>query len=326
MKNHNSTEAKLLRIAFIVNSFPVISETFIINQIAELVEQGVEVEIFTFFQNTAANVSNKYHTYGMAKFTTVLSVPLGKLSRVLKALSIALSLLFCYPSILFRIIKKLKLEKLGLSLRHIHQIQPLLGKNFDVIHCHFGTVAESFLPLREILAWKTPLVTSLYGYDVSRVFDEQPQSYYDRLKHEGALFFVMSEDMRRRVVSYGFPEEKVKVHPVSIDVATYPYKEREILGAAIELVAVGRFTEKKGFDDLIKALAIVKAQTEIPFNCTLVGGGELEKELRNLVASLNLKQMVDFTGYLPIEKVVELLLEKHLLISPSKTASNGDME
>jgi len=39
-------EEKKLKIAFVVGVFPVISETFIINQIADLLDRGVEVEIF----------------------------------------------------------------------------------------------------------------------------------------------------------------------------------------------------------------------------------------------------------------------------------------
>jgi colanic acid/amylovoran biosynthesis glycosyltransferase len=174
---------------------------------------------------------------------------------------------------------------------------------------------------------KAPLVTSFYGVDVSRAFREMPPTYYDRLKSACASFFVMSEDMKRRVVAHGFPEAHVHVHPVSVEPDAYPFHIRTLgEGEELRLAAVGRFVEKKGFDDLLRALAIVKERGTRPVHCTLVGAGPLDEKLRHLAAELDLDDILTFAGLMPMEEVVEVMDRVHVLVQPSKTAADGDME
>src|SRR5205814_7640499 len=141
-------------------------------------------------------------------------------------------------------------------------IEPFIGKKFDLVHCHFGPVANKYLLVKDILNLDVPLVTTLYGFDVSAYFKQCPPNIYDRLKRECELFFVMSDNMKQRVLARGFPENKVKVHPVSINVDSYPFSERKCRSdGVVEIASVGRFVEKKGFDDLLRALSIVRRRT-----------------------------------------------------------------
>ena len=97
-------------------------------------------------------------------------------------------------------------------------------------------------------------------------------------------------------------------------------------GEALQLAFVGRFVEKKGLDDLLRAMAIVKDKSPRPVHCSIVGGGELEPTYRDLAASLDVEDVVDFRGFASIENVLELLANVHVLVQPSKTAADGDME
>jgi glycosyltransferase involved in cell wall biosynthesis len=137
----------------------------------------------------------------------------------------------------------------------------------------------------------------------------------------------MSEDMRRRVIDRGFPADRVRVNPVGVDVESYRFHQRT-LGDDEELrvVAVGRFVEKKGFDDLLRALALAKERASRPISCVVIGGGPLESELRRLAHSLHLDHTVRFAGLLPVDQVIDLLGDAHVLLTPSKTAADGDME
>ena len=191
----------------------------------------------------------------------------------------------------------------------------------------FGTVARDFVRVREVVGISGSLVTTFYGIDVSKVFEEYPADYYDRLRDACELYFVMSEDMKRRVVAKGFPSEQVRVHPVSIDVASYPYRVRELLeDEPLRLAFVGRFVEKKGADDLLRALGAASSASTRPLRCSIVGGGELDAELRELHASLGLGETASFEGYLAVEEMIRLFENQHVLVQPSKTAANGDME
>jgi colanic acid/amylovoran biosynthesis glycosyltransferase len=315
-----------LSVMFVVGKFPAISETFIIDQAAELLDRGVDVRIFYFEKGDERFVSARYGAYRLSERAQCLSMPAPFTARLLAALPRALRLLFFHPPALVRALNFVRYGRAALSLRYLYWAAAFAGKKFDVAHCHFGTVAVSFLDIKDFLRVKTPLVTTFYGYDASAMFKEQP-GFYDRLKREGSLFFVMSDDMKRRVTAQGFPEEKVKVLPVSIDVGSYPFSERKCdPGEPVEIVSVGRFVEKKGFDDILRALAVVRRRTQRAFRCSFIGGGELEGPLRRLSASLGLDDVVDFKGYMTMEDIVPFLLKRHLMVQPSKTAANGDME
>ena len=107
----------------------------------------------------------------------------------------------------------------------------------------------------------------------------------------------------------------------------YPYKERMIQdGELINIISVGRFVEKKGFDDLLSALAIVKEKSKRTFKCYIIGDGELKDKLFNLTEKLKLKDVVEYKGYMKIEDIINHFSNTHLFVQPSKTAINGDME
>ena len=181
-----------------------------------------------------------------------------------------------------------------------------------------------FFPCAKPCGCARSFVTTFYGYDVSSVIREHGPGYYDGLRRACSLYFVMSEDMRRRVVEQGFPVDQVRVHPVSIDVEDYPFRIRELgVEEPLHLVSVGRFVEKKGFDDLLRAMAAVRDRAPGRASCSIVGGGPLDAELRELARALGLADVVDFRGYLAIEDVIRLFDDAHVLVQPSKTASDG---
>jgi colanic acid/amylovoran biosynthesis glycosyltransferase len=110
-------------------------------------------------------------------------------------------------------------------------------------------------------------------------------------------------------------------------VGSVPFKERSLKeGETIHMATVGRFVEKKGFDDLLRSLAILKQKISRKFLCHIIGGGELDGELRALAKKLDVEDVVEWKGYMKLEDIEQYLLTMHFYVQPSKTASNGDME
>lgn len=312
-----------LRIAFVVGVFPAISETFIINQVADLEDRGTAVEIFSMRHGSDQNVSARYHEHRMGERCRYLEVPKQRWRRLAGGLWRAAWLAVRRPAALWRILKTSRYGVVSL----LYWSAPFIGRRFDLVHCHFGPVAMKFLSVRQVLNERWPIVTSFYGYDVSQVPKQKGAQVYEPLRRAGALFIVMSEDMKRRVVALGFEPAKVRVLPISIDVSSYPFAERRLEpGQPALITTVGRFVEKKGFDDLLRALAKVRQQTTVPWRCAIIGGGELNDELRHLTTELKLDDVVEYKGYMPIESVISFFLQCHLYVQPSKTARSGDME
>jgi len=303
-----------MRVAFVVGIFPAPSETFIINQVADLLDRGVDVQIFAFRRGGSEFVSQRYHDCKMAARTHYLEMPKNRIKRVIRAVPKIIHLLK-YTHVLRKL--------LYMNLRFLFWSEPFVGKQFDIVHCHFGTIATDYLTIKDIVGIPAKIVTTFYGYDVSMIYKKQPATVYDRLIHESSYFLAMSNNMKDRMISHGFPANRVHVLPVSIDVDSYPFAKR-VPSRPFQILSVGRFVEKKGFDDLFRALAIVKEKKDV--KCTIVGGGPLEQDLKKLVCDLNLRDSIDFKGYMKIEEIIQMMPNIQLFVQPSKTAKNGDME
>jgi len=314
-----------MRVAFIIDAFPVISQTFVIDQVAGLMDKGVDVQVFSFKKGGLDDIAENFKKYEMSGITHYMNMPKNKFSRIIKIVPKVLKLLKSNPSVLFKALNVKKFGKNALSLKTVYLADFFKDKEFDLAHCHFGPVANDFLIAKEILTLKQKLITTFYGYDASRIFKTEGEHYYDKLNKECSMFFAMSADMKERLVSKGFDPGKIKVHPPGIDLSRYQFKER-LIEDKINILSIGRLVEKKGFDDLLRALNVVKQKTTKPVACTIVGDGPLKSKLRDMASSLDLDKVVKFRGQMRMEEINDLLPSMHLYVQPSKTDSIGNME
>ncbi len=316
-----------MKIAFIIHRFPQTSEVFIINQVADLLDRGIDVQIFAFESGGSTTVSDRYREYRMAERAHIIGAPRSKVVRILGGVIRAAYLLIRDPALLIRALDIKSYSARARSLQMLYAAFVFQGKQFDVVHCHFGKMANQYIPIRRMMRHTMPMITSFYGYDVSHLPKIKGPSYYDDLKRVCHRYIVMSNNMKERVIALGFLENELMVLPVSIKVDEFPFVERTITeNERVEIISVGRFVEKKGFDDLLRALAIVKQKANRPFHCTIVGGGELETKLKSMATALGLDDTVSFPGFIRLQEVFKLFLKSHLYVQPSKTAVNGDME
>ncbi len=315
------------KVAFVVGIFPVLSETWLISQVTNLIDRGIDVELYVFKDGSRANISDKFFTYHLAERMHLAEMPTNPFVRVLRAIPKIVHVLCTRPSLLLKIFDVKKYGADAYSLKNLFWVEPFLSMDAQVAHCHFGTVALRYLRVREILGLPQPFLTTFYGLDVSGVFQQKGRNVYKTLIRECREFIVMSTNMKERILPYGFPSEKIETLPISIDVASYPFARRSIApGEVVRIATVGRFVEKKGYDDLLRALAILKKKSPRPFLCSIVGGGELEDELHQLAKKLNVEDVVAWKGFMKVEDVVQFLATQHLYVQPSKTARDGDME
>lgn len=315
------------KIAFVLGIFPAVSETFIINQVADLIDRGFDVTIYTFRQGSIENVSDRYHAYKMAERTVSLEMPSNFLHRVFPILPKKIHLLQRKPEAFFRIANVFRYGPLSYSGKLTFWCEPFLDLDADIVHCHFGPIANHYLTIKEIMDLPQPIVVTFYGADVSQSVRQKGAHYYDRLQNEAVQFFTMSENMKARILPLGFDSTKVEPLPVSVDVESFPFARRSINeGEKMRIVSVGRFVEKKGFDDLLRAVAILKKKASRPFSLHIIGGGTLEAKLKALAKELGVTDVVHFEGVMKVQDVVKFLTTAHLYIQASKTASDGDME
>lgn len=117
---------------------------------------------------------------------------------------------------------------------------------------------------------------------------------------------------------------------VDID-AYYPSSNKEILKEKLSLqnklslVCVCRLIERKGVDDLLRALDRLKLMGSDNIILNICGSGPELNALRSLAEELSLSECVMFHGFTEEHIMLELLQASDIFVMPNKTI-NGDLE
>ncbi len=248
-----------MRIAFIVASFPVLSETFILNQIVGLIERGNTVDIYALEDSAEVDTSKvhqdvkKYnlleHTYYVPK------IPVNHLLRLIKGIWLSREF-FKNPLIWWRSLNISKYGSQAASLRLLYRAKSLVGKEpYDIIHCQFGTLALMTMALREIGAIEGKLVTSFRGYDISEFVQTSGKDVYNELFATGDFFLTNCNYFKNRLINLGCDRSKLVVLGSGIDCSRFVYTPRTITAEGrIQIVTTGRLVEKKGIEYCIQAV------------------------------------------------------------------------
>ncbi len=92
----------------------------------------------------------------------------------------------------------------------------------------------------------------------------------------------------------------------------------------IRLVSVGRLVPKKGYDVLLRALALLPA--DLHWRFAHIGGGPELDRLSLLAQELGLTDRIDWRGALPQQDVLELYRDSDLFALPSRITPDGDRD
>lgn len=109
-----------------------------------------------------------------------------------------------------------------------------------------------------------------------------------------------------------------KTQVVSLGLKTLPYEVKQANedGKHIELLMVGRLTYYKGHRVMLNALSKLVAQN-INVKLTIIGGGELRRDIESQISQLNLNEHVKLLGKVSDERLIQALSKAHLLCLPS---------
>lgn len=316
-----------MRIAVIVESFPVLSETFVLNQITGLIDRGHQVHVYAWRPPKGSVEHPDVARYGLANFTHYWpSRPKNWTLRLLKAVGLsALAGPWSWPDV----IRSLRFRRFGdhsRSLSLAYKATVARRKKYDVLLCHFGKIGREIQMLREVGALDGRLVTVFHGYDMSRFLTEHGDNVYDELLERGDLFLPISDFWRNRLVDMGVDPDKTVVHRMGIDCGRFNFTARTPPESGpVRLVSVARLVEKKGVEYAIRAVARL-IHDGVDLRYAIIGDGPSRPALERLIANLDVAERVSLEGWRDQAEVVTELNHAHVLIAPSVTAANGDME
>lgn len=277
-----------LRVAFLLERFPVVSETFLLTEMRGLERAGHLVDV----------VSHHPPRRNEPVHDEVAGSGLLDRTRYVDAMLTADSL-DPVPSV------------------------PLAPGRHDVLHAHFGPNARRFAFAREQA--QAPLVVTFHGYDFSAQPRAHGAEMYDALFETADIVTFNCEHARRTLESLGCPAEKLARLRMPIVADELPFRARHLWpGETVRIVTVGRLVEKKGHAVALEAIADVAR--DLPVRYDVVGGGPLAEPLAALVRELGLGAVVTLHGRQNSAFVRRLLEGAHLFVLASREAADGDQE
>ncbi len=169
-----------------------------------------------------------------------------------------------------------------------------------------------------------PLWVHFHGYDAYRqdILGEQGK-LYPKLFANAKGMIVVSNNMRKQLISLGADEKKVHLIPYGVDLEKFPFYNKQTNN--LQLVYIGRFVDKKSPELVI---AVFEKVLEYLPQATLkmAGEGPLLKGCKDYVENNGLGRSVVFCGRLNHGEVLALLREGTLLIQHSRVTADGDSE
>ena len=112
-----------------------------------------------------------------------------------------------------------------------------------------------------------------------------------------------------------------------LDLSRFPAPPDRIWRKAsdpLHLMSVGRLVEKKGFDRLIDALALLPK--DLDWHWTHIGGGGLGDLLQGMAEDAGVADRITWRGACDQPEVIEAMRQSDIFVLPSRVAADGDRD
>lgn len=306
-----------MRIAYCLLQFPVLSQTFIINEMVELIRLGHEVSVFSVTrpQSSVTQPQVEEHellgrTHYLPVFSTIaqhlpepqrLPDPLRDTFQPTRArMRIAQEIVDVTAASFFA----KQAEELGIEL----------------LHSHFHGAASA---LTALVAHRAGLPFTFTCHAVD-IFVEPDPAVMRRHMYAAYRVITVSHYNRQYLqILTGLGDERFTIVRACSDLERFADIDRHDDGRTV--VSIGRLVEKKGLRYGIEAFA--RLLPDMPdLRYRIVGGGPLLPELAQLASELGVADRVEFTGEVDQLEVVRSLATASVMALPCVRAANGDLD
>ncbi len=312
-----------LRVGFVTNYFPVLSEAFVAYAAAGLVKCGTDLSILPLYQKVAQDP--EHAAIGILADNDlrhrVIAPRFGDegFNRLLHTPAVVLRDLLSGSPIVPRLFDR--------RLRALYEREAFKTlPDFDILHCQFGTLAEPILRHRRDGTLKGKLIVHFRGFDISKFVKLYGPDYFKEVFECADRFLTNCDHFKKKLVSLGCPEELIDVAPSGLDLSAFPFEQRSNISVdPLRLLTIGRLTEKKGIADGISTLAILR-ENGLNVRYRIIGEGHLRPTLEAQIESLGLSDYVDMPGAKRHDEIKSEFDQADIFLAPSVTSEEGDQD
>jgi len=231
--------------------------------------------------------------------------------------------------------ENITIHKVGIHKKHLHfwrrteviewlvkagfHYRSLLRKNnYDLAHAFFG-FPTGWLCYRN--ASRLPYIISLRGSDVPGQHARLQLDYkilapaFRSIWKKASVLVTCSEGLKERALLF-MPSVPIDVIPNGVELDRFYPAENAEKSEEIRLLTVGRLSVTKRIEMLIEAVEILH-RTACKVRLTVVGGGQMEQQLRKIAAERELRDVIKITGRMDSKKMPEVYRQSDIFISAS---------
>jgi colanic acid/amylovoran biosynthesis glycosyltransferase len=319
-----------MRIAFVVGRFPIVSETFVLQQIQGTLARGHEVDIYATTVPRTGPLHPMYTEWKMQEFVRWRpEIGFENYGLIAKAIGLSVVGAMRSPVLLARCVLQSLRQGTG-NAALLFVAAASAGRDtprrYDAIHAHFAGQGLLAVRLRKLGALAGPILTSFHGVDITSHHLKNRLAGYRQLFDLGDAFTHPSDYIGARARDLGCPAARQRKLYCGVNTAKFPFRARTVdAGSPAQIVSVARLVEKKGLQYAITAAAqLVQAGKNLIYN--IVGEGPLRPSLEALIRTLGVESRIRLVGAQDEVGVRRYLGEAHIFLLPSVTGKDGDME
>ena len=231
--------------------------------------------------------------------------------------------------------ENITIHKVGIHKKHLHfwrrieviewlvkagfHYRRLLRENdYDLAHAFFG-FPTGWLCYRN--AGKLPYIISLRGSDVPGQNARLQLDYkilapaFRGIWKKASALVACSEGLKERALLF-MPSVSIDVIPNAVELDRFFPAETAEKSKVLRLLTVGRLSVTKRIELLLDTVEILH-RTACNVRLTVVGGGQMEQQLRKNVAERELSDVIKITGRMDSKKMPEVYRRNDIFISAS---------
>lgn len=333
-------------IAYIVKGFPRLSETFISNEVLLLEKSGAKIKLFSvkhpdeqLKQKTVSEIKaavdylppvtslsntllvvwllRNIPSYFKAHFQFACSRPYAYLTTLSKSIA----MMIIYRNGYFAKPKKIYIKEFIQAVYIANQInQSATVRHIHAHFCHGATTIALFVNSLTGI----PFSFTAHAKDIYQK-NQNPKDLLTK-KIRAASFVATCTGANKQYLDTLGDAEKIKLIYHGLDISFFKPAQQSLPRTKLEILSVGRFVEKKGFNFLIGACSLLKNRG-LDFHCRIIGEeGEAYSKLSAMIERLDLGANVILEGPKTHDELMKNYRQSQIFVLPCQIVGDGDRD
>lgn len=314
-------------LAVLVKGWPRLSETFIAQELVALEAAGHQFEIWSLRHPTDVK-RHPLHLQLQARVNYLPEYLYQEPKRVWQARAAA-HLLPGYAEAYAIWRADLKRDPTHNRIRRFGQACVLAAEMPDAVlglYAHFLHTPSSVARYAAIMRG-LPWSFSAHAKDIWTSPDWEISEKLSSAHHGAAFGSTCTGFGAKHLQQMADDPARIDLIYHGLDLRRFPTPPERIwrqANAPLHLMSVGRLVEKKGFDNLIAALALLP--DDLDWHWTQIGGGTLQTKLTSMAQEAGINHRITWRGACDQPEVIAAMRAADLFVLPSRIAADGDRD